>query len=255
MDKRAGIILILVGLAVMASSLYSYSSTASQVYTAFTSEPSECNGTAFGVNLANLESRGKGSLVAYFEGNKSVEVLENFTWRLSVLNDPCRDGYAEVRLTTSNGEDIHTNTTIENLYSILAAPLDLLALYAQQSGVVSSLGPASGYRVDLQPQIITGPVNGTYYLGFTTYYYHGSTGLLMKIESHRVLSYGNATGAPKLMLLKMEVNDYSYQRGGETASYRESLDIATAASFLYGLYFILGLVITLYGLGKLASLL
>lgn len=244
--------LIVVGILLIIVGGWFYQTYTPKLAEPFNREPVQCNGTTFGISPSYIGALGEGKAIAHYK-NGTVKQLGNFTWEIHVLNDACNDNYANVILKTSNSPVPNQyNVSLDRLSSVLIASTDLLALYGQSSGAVTGLGPVQAYQVDLQPRIVPGQDQGSYYYEFTSYYFDKSSGLLMRIESHRLLGYTNTTSSPDYILLVDTVKDIYGSTGPEApyTSYQKATTLGTIIAFLSALYIIAGLILVVYGLSK-----
>ncbi|MCE4619715.1 MAG: hypothetical protein F7C33_01700 [Desulfurococcales archaeon] len=254
MDKARAVALIIVGLLLIGTGAWFYKVVAQKYTPPGWGTPATCSGHIYAVSPAYKGAVGKGSIYYIFE-NGSIRKA-GFTWHVYVLNDPCKaNGTASVVLRFEpSGLVLQRQVPVTLLYRVFIAPIDAVAIAGKPSAAVTGLGVASAYQVSLQPRIIPGQVPNTYYYDFTSYYYD-QNGMLVRIDSERILGAGAAPNAPQYMRLIDQVQDFysSNGQGGGYVSYSRSLDIITSASIVAGIYIVAGLLLITLGTIKLIS--
>ncbi len=254
LEAGRAVAFIIVGLLLIGSGAWFYKVASTKYTPPGWSGSISCAGYTYGVPPGFKGARGEGEIY-YIYRNGSI-TTRNFTWEIYILNNPCMEnGTARVIIRFQpTGFVVQRSVRVENLYGVIMAPIDIAAISGQPGAAVYGLGVSGAYQVNLQPRIVRGQIPGTYYYDFTTYYYNHD-GMLVRVDSERILGAGNATIAPQYMRMIDRVTDFysASGPGGEFVSYSKSADILTITSIVSGLYIVGGLLLIILGASKLFS--
>lgn len=245
----------LIGLILLGLGVWFYHSYTPSLAEPFDKSPVECSGGKYGIPPSYLGEIVSVKGYIHYRNGTVIE-RDGGVWRIHVINDACRDGYAEVVIESSLLPAPMTyNLTLDQLSSLLISSLDLPAIYGHPSSAVTGLGPAQALQISLPPRIVAGPDNQSYYYQFNSYYYHPATGLLLKIESQSIFGVGNNSTAPDLVLQQATVEDVHSAPGpsGGFESYSRSVELGVAISMVSAAYIIIGLILLGYGVARLIA--
>ena len=214
----------------------------------------ECYGHIYGVPPGYKGAKGEGSIYYIFQNGTVTS--RNFTWEVHILNDPCKsNGAARVVLSIQPSGIVRSGTIpVDRLNRTLLGPLDVTSIWGRPSAAVYGLGPTMALQISLPPRVVPGLTPQTYYYDFSTYYYNHD-GMLVRVDSQRILVAGNSPNAPQYMRVIARVTDFYSASGpsGEFVSYSRSTDIVTIASIVSGLYIVSGLLLIVMGSAKFFS--
>jgi len=235
---------VVIGVLLILAGAWAYSSAQAPLSAdqLFSPQPLECQGLTFLVDPAGLVVRGEARALGFYVGDKSMTEMARTQFDFIILNDPCRDGYANVVVVSGGAASPPVNVSLEGL-AALVAPAEALEGLGARGAAVTGLGvrPAAiSEAIDFAP----GAVAGSMYYVVTTTYYDAETGVLLKRDALWVKAAGLFT--PDVVYTTQETGDLLKQTGEGLVSYQRAVAAAMAYTLAAGVGIVAGAISLAY---------